>query len=167
MRRHSFDPVLAIRTLVDHGVRFVLIGGLAARAQGSSIVTNDVDICYARDRENLEALAGALEELEARLRGAPEDVPFRLDPRTLEAGDHFTFSTRAGALDILGIPAGSDGYEAMAASANEFQLFGREVLIASVDDLMRMKEASGRPKDLLMLEELAALRDRLDEGGGS
>lgn len=163
MSQPEFDPVLAVRTLADHGVRFVLIGGLAARVQGSSVITNDVDICYARDQRNLEALAGALEELEARLRGAPEDAPFRLDARTLQAGDHFTFTTTAGALDILGIPAGSDGYDTLAASADEVELFGRWVLIASVDDLMRMKRASGRRKDLLMLEELAALRDRLDK----
>lgn len=161
-----YDPYPALEALVEHGVRFVVIGGVAAQLLGAPVATFDIDICYARDPENLDALAEALSELDARLRGAPDDVPFRLDVRTLQAGDHFTFTTNAGPLDILGTPAGSEGYEALASAARRREIRGIEVLIASVDDLMRMKRASGRPKDLLMVEELAALRDRLDERGG-
>jgi hypothetical protein len=73
---------------------------------GSPTVTNDLDICCARDQDNLERLAAALVELEARLRGGDEAVPFLLDAETLRNGDRFTFVTRAGSLDILASPSG-------------------------------------------------------------
>src|SRR5687768_10328290 len=103
----AFDPGRALATLARHRVRFVIIGGLAGRLWGSPSVTNNLDICYARDMTNLDRLAQALKELEARLRGAPENIPFFLDAQTLAAGDHFTFVTKAGNLDCLGLPMGS------------------------------------------------------------
>ena len=118
MSTPSFDPIVALRTLVSHGVRFVLIGGYAAAIRGSPVITGDVDVCYARDDENLERLAAALQQLGATLRGAPPEVLFRLDARTLKAGDHFTFSTSAGPLDCLGTPAGTDGFADLDASAS-------------------------------------------------
>ena len=65
----AFDPIAALRVLQRHDVRFVIIGGVAARLWGSPTMTNDVDICYDRARSNLERLAAALQELDARLRG--------------------------------------------------------------------------------------------------
>jgi hypothetical protein len=157
-----FDPFAVLRTLVDHGVRFVLIGGFAAAIRGSPIITGDVDICYARDDENLERLAAALVELGATLRGAPSNVPFPLDAKALKAGDHFTFATAGGPLDCLGIPAGTDGFADLDSSATDEDLDGLVVRVASVDDLIRMKRAAGRPQDLIAVEWLAALRDELD-----
>jgi hypothetical protein len=75
----SFDPLGTLRTLSEHRVRFVLIGGFAAALRGSPMITGDIDICYARDDANLRALAAALGALDATLRGAPPDVPFQLD----------------------------------------------------------------------------------------
>jgi hypothetical protein len=147
----------ALRVLDRHGVRFVLVGGLAARLLGSPSITNDLDICYDRAADNLEALAAALGELEARLRGAPEDVPFQLDARTLRAGDHFTFSTSAGGLDILGHPAGGADFETLRRNAQVVELDDVEVLVAHLRDLIRMKRAAGRPKDLIEVEVLTAL----------
>src|ERR687892_557676 len=86
----------ALETLAKHRVRFVVIGGLGGGLRGSTTVTDDVDICYARDRDNLERMARALRELHATLRGAPKDVPFLLDAGTLEMGDSFTYDTDAG-----------------------------------------------------------------------
>ncbi|MEX0625701.1 MAG: hypothetical protein WD402_04070 [Chloroflexota bacterium] len=122
----------------------------------------DVDLCYARDRANLEALSAALIELHATLRGAPEDLPFRLDARTLEAGDAFTFVTDAGDLDILGTPAGVAGFDELALNATELDLDGVKVRVAAIDDLIRMKQAAARPRDLAHLEVLVALRDEID-----
>ncbi|CAN5210112.1 hypothetical protein BH23CHL9_BH23CHL9_16260 [soil metagenome] len=62
----------------------------------------------------------------------------------------------------MATPAGTDGYEDLARTADMFQMFGHRVLIAAVDDLIRMKRAAGRPKDLLAIEELGALRQELD-----
>ena len=158
----DFDPLRALRTLVDHGVRFVVIGGYAAAIRGSPMMTGDVDVCHARDLDNLERLAAALTELAATLRGAPPDVAFPLDAKTLESGDQFTFSTRVGALDCLGTPAGTEGFADLDRHATSEDLDGLVVRVASVDDLIRMKRAAGRPQDRIAIEWLTALRDELD-----
>ncbi|HLA92229.1 MAG TPA: hypothetical protein VJO36_01670 [Actinomycetota bacterium] len=167
MSEPSFDPLGALRVLSAHGIRFVLIGGYAAALRGSPMITGDLDICYARDEANLHALAAALTELGATLRGAPGDVPFLLDAAILRAGDHFTFSTTAGPLGVLGIPAGTDGFPDLEASASDEDLDGLVVRVASIDDLIRMKRAAGRPQDLIAIEWLSAVRDELDEGPSS
>lgn len=120
----TYSPRDALAVLVNHGVAFVVIGGVAAALRGSTWITEDLDICYARDRENLEGLADALVALHARLRGVDDEVPFLLDADTLHAGDTFTFDTDAGALDVLGTPAGTRGYDELAVSATEMDLGG-------------------------------------------
>lgn len=163
MQRPAFDPERILRDLVRAGVDFVVIGGFSARLHGSPSITFDLDICYARDQTNLDALATVLRSLGAKLR-VDREVPFRLDAKALAAGDSFTFDTDAGALDILGTPAGTAGYADLARTAvpQEFEL-GR-VLIADIDALIRMKAAAGRAKDRAELEILAALRDEIDAG---
>lgn len=161
----TYEFLDALETLAKHRVRFVVVGGLGGRLRGSTTVTDDVDVCYSRDSENLERMARALKELHATLRGAPKDVPFLLDARTLKMGDNFAFDTDAGKLDILGHPSGvPDGYEELERTADEMSLgFGLTVRVASIDDLIRMKRAAGRPKDLIEVEVLGALRDEVDE----
>jgi hypothetical protein len=160
-----FAPRDALMTLLQRGVRFVLIGGYAASARGAEFLTGDIDICYARDAENLERLASTLRELGAKLRGrgVPDDVPFQLDARTLRLGDTFTFDTDVGKVDILGTPSGTTGFPDLDTGATDVDLGdGLVVRVASLDDLMRMKRAAGRTKDLLHLEHLAALREEID-----
>jgi hypothetical protein len=165
MTEEPFAPLEALRVLNGHRVRFLLIGGFAAVIRGSPVITGDLDICYARDDKNLERLAEALRELGATLRGAPPDVPFLLDAKTLKNGDHFTFSTRAGPLDCLGTPAGTAGFKDLDADATDEDLNGLTVRVASLDDLIRMKRTSGRSKDRIALEWLGNLREELEEGG--
>ena len=83
-------------------VEFVIIGGMAAVAHGSAYLTLDLDLCYSRKKENVEKLAQALASFHPRLRGAPADLPFRLDAATLRSGLNFTLTTDVGDLDILG-----------------------------------------------------------------
>jgi hypothetical protein len=162
--RELYEYVEPLEALVGHGVRFVVIGGIGARLRGSTTITNDLDVCYARDDRNLDRLAAALRSMNARLRGAPPDVPFVLDARTLRAGDHLTFLTDFGALDILGTPSGiPGGFEELDRAADEMDLDGFAVRVASIDDLIRMKRAAGRPKDLIEVEVLGALRDEIDD----
>jgi hypothetical protein len=156
-----FDPVKGLRVLEAHGVRFVVIGGVAGALHGSPSITQDLDVCYDRRADNLERLAEALVSINARLRGAPPDVPFILDAKTLARGDPFTFDTEVGPLDVLGTPSGSGGFDALARNAQKFELDDLKVLVASLDDLMAMKKASGRSKDLVELENLGALRDEI------
>lgn len=159
----QFQPARALATLVRHNVQFIVIGGLGGNLHGSPSVTNDVDICYAREQENFERLAAALKELGARLRGAPEDIPFILDAKTLKMGDHFTFSTDAGPLDCLGTPEGVSGFDELRRNALEVEFEGLPLLVASLDDIIRMKSAAGRPKDLIEIEVLGALQEEIDE----
>jgi hypothetical protein len=158
----EFDPENALEVLARHHVRFVLIGGLAGNVLGSPSATFDLDICYARDDENLEHLASALKDLRARLRGAPDDTPFILQAATLKAGDHFTFTTSAGSLDCLGTPAGTDGFSDLISRATWHELVGHRVAVASLDDLIKMKQAAGRRKDRVEVEILGALRDEIE-----
>lgn len=163
MSERAFDPLRTLQVLRARAVRFVIIGGFAGRLWGSPSLTNDLDICYARDGANLEALAAALRELGATLRGVAEEVPFILDAKTLAAGDHFTFVTEAGNLDCLGLPAGSGGFDQLMRSALELDLGEVEAWVASLDDLIRMKRATGRAKDRIEVEVLSALRADIDQ----
>jgi hypothetical protein len=153
----------AVRVLAEHRVPYVLIGGYGAIARGSPILTGDIDICYARDDENLMRLAAALRELKATLRGAPPDLPFQLDAKALKEGDRFTFTTTAGSLDCLGTPAGTQGFEDLDRDAGDVDLKGMTVRVASLEDLIRMKRAAGRPKDIVGLEWLRALREEIEK----
>jgi hypothetical protein len=153
--------VPALRVLVDFGVDFVVVGGLAGIGHGSQYPTSDLDIAYDRAPENLQRLVDALQELGARLRGAPADVPFLLDAERLRAGANFTFITSFGPLDILGDPAGAPPYDQLRHEAGEMDFGGLVVPVASLDHLIRMKEAAGSTKDKLMASEYRALSDEL------
>jgi hypothetical protein len=155
----AFDPQRLLRVLSTHEVRFVLIGGWAAVLHGSPTVTVDLDICYGRSPANLERLASALTELEVRLRGFPPDLPFAIDARALRSRDVFTLTTSAGDLDLLGAPAGVGGYDDLLRGAIELVLDDITLRVASIDDLIRMKTAAGRPKDLIEIPILQALRE--------
>ena len=152
----------AIVLLARHEIDFVLIGGAAGVVHGSSYPTYDVDVAYQVEPNNLERLATALRSVDARLWGAPADVPFILDANSLAAGANFTFVTTLGSIDILAHPDGSPPYEQLKARARAIRIEGLPVLVASLDDLIRMKEAAGRPKDLLMASEYRVLADELN-----
>lgn len=164
MSEREFDPLRALETLNRHGVRYVLIGGFAGKLHGSPVLTVDIDVCYARDADNLDRLVAALRELHPVLRGADEGLPFRLDAHTIRNGDSFTFVTDAGDLDILGTPTGTGGYEQLARTAVRMDLDDISVDVASLDDLIAMKQAAGRARDRAHLEILGALRDEIDRG---
>ena len=160
--RTDFQPAAVVARLNRHGVRYVVIGGLAASLRGSPPITLDVDICYERERDNLERLASALNEAHAGLRGAPADLPFHLDARSLSLGDRFTLETDDGPVDIVATPSGTQGYADLAVNADTVEAFGETFLVAGLEDLIRMKRAAGRPKDRIELEILGALREEID-----
>jgi predicted nucleotidyltransferase len=153
----EFRPTRLLRRLVESGVDFVVIGGFAAIAHGSVQLTRDLDICYSTEAPNLEALGLGLVDLGARLRGVTDDVPFAPDAATLRRTRVVTLETEEGPLDVLADPAGAPGYETLKHRALEVPVAGVLVRVASLEDLLAMKRASGRPKDLLAIEELEAI----------
>jgi hypothetical protein len=158
-----FSPRRLLEHLVEGGVDFVVVGGIAAVAHGSASFTNDLDISYAPDEENLERLGRVLVALDARLRGVTDDVPFVPDGRTLRRTRVLTLETPIGPIDLLAQPDGSPVYAQLRGRATAEEIAGVEVLVASLDDLIAMKKAAGRPKDLVAVEELEAIQ-RLQRG---
>jgi hypothetical protein len=157
-----FDPIPILRALADAGVDFVVIGGVAGGVHGSAYPTYDLDVAYARDPKNLELMASVLHSLGATLRGAPPDVAFQLDAKTLELGGNFAFETEFGPFDILAYPGGSASYDRLREGARVIDVEGRRIHVASLDHLIAMKEEAGRPKDKLMALEYRVLADEED-----
>lgn len=149
------------RALNEHDVDYVVIGALAATLHGSPLRTEDVDVCPGRAGANLTRLAGALAALEAqeydRRRG--ELVARSWDEATLAADSTWLLVTTAGRLDLVFDPDGTGGYDDLVRDATEVEVDGLRFKVASLEDVIRSKEAAGRPKDR---EQLPLLRRLLD-----
>jgi predicted nucleotidyltransferase len=153
-----------LKLLAEHQVDCVIIGGVAAWANGSSQATFDVDVCYARDRPNLARLIRALQSVKAILRGAPKDIPFILDAETLQRGLNFTFETEIGDIDLLGEVRGVGLYRDCLENSVEIEMFGHSFQVIALEKLIDAKRAAGRPKDLVALVELEAILESRREG---
>lgn len=166
-RRPSEWPALDVkeilRRLTQGGVDFVVIGGVAMLLHGSARLTRDLDIVFASDSGNLEALGQVLFGLGARLREIEEDVPFVPDARTLANVRLLTLGTEAGWLDIHREVEGAPRYATLRRRAEHMDVGGFSVLVASPDDLIAMKQAAGRAIDQIDVAELEAIK-RLRKG---
>ncbi len=142
-----------------HGVQYVLIGGLAAVLHGSPLPTVDADICPSPAPDNLQRLAHALHDLEARIRtpDTPGGVAFPHEPRFLAGVQMLNLVTRAGDLDLSFTPAGTAGYADLSVQASRMVILGVPVTVAALEDVIRSKEAANRPKDLRALPMLRQL----------
>ena len=161
-------PLLA---LDHHGVRYIVIGAVAAIAQGYPLTTSDLDVTPARDPENIERLVSALRDLAATLRTPTDPVAFAIDAKMVAGAEAWTLATNAGPLDLVFVPAGTSGYDDLRRDAIELDLgTGRRVPVASLRDVIRMKEASNREKDRAQLPalrrtlELIRERERKERG---
>jgi predicted nucleotidyltransferase len=153
----TIEPPL--RLLAEYKVECVIVGGIAAAIHGSSLLTNDVDVCYERDSGNLKRLAEALRSVNARLRNAPEGLPFILDAETLRRGLNFTFGTDIGDLDLLGEIRGVGVYKDVLEGSITVDLFGYQFAVIDIGKLIVAKRAAGRSKDLIALPELEAIQE--------
>ena len=163
---HEVDFGRIIGVLLEHEVRFVLIGGLAAITHGSPFPTEDVDITPERSHANLTRLSAALHTLGARVRaeGVPDGLPFDHDPESLDAAGVWNLTTDLGDLDISFIPTGTDGFADLDRSARATEVYGVVVRIASLQDIVRSKQAANRPKDQRVLPTLRDILARRDTG---
>jgi len=152
---------ILLAALTDADVEFIVVGGVAARAHGSSRLTDDVDVSYARAPGNLARLVKALAPLKPYLRGAPAGLPFEWSVATLRAGLNFTLTTTAGAIDLLGEITGGGQYDDLLPHSLTITIFGREVRLLDLPWLIHVKRAAGRPKDLEVIAELEALQEEI------
>ena len=157
---NNFQQIISV--LAASGLRFVVVGEVAMRLQGSAHITDDIDFAIARDAENIDALVKALAPYHPRLRGAPPDLPFFWDVRTLKNIMNITLETDLGSVDLLGEPAGIASFNALWDNATVLDQGGLAVHVASVADLIAMKRAAARPKDKLHLMELEQMQTQTE-----
>lgn len=143
------DPERLLRALAAEEVQFVLIGAMGARLHGFPRMTADADITPASDPENLERLARALRALDAKVYtdAVPEGLPFDVSAPMLARAPLWNLTTDAGRLDIVFTPAGTDGFDDLAPRAVRFEVYGHELLVARLEDILRSKLAADRPQD--------------------
>jgi hypothetical protein len=159
--RPPYDAAAITAALQKHRVRFIVIGGVAAILQGSPLPTLDMDVTPDPAPDNLQALAAALTELDARFRTPGGPIPFPIDAKMLSGNTVWTLETRAGALDLCFEPAGTRGYDDLRRGAIELDIgSGTPAPVASLADVIRSKEAANRLKDQA---QLPALRQTLEE----
>jgi hypothetical protein len=160
----EFVPRDVFAALERHGVRYVLIGGLAAILHGATHITTDADIVPEIARENLERLSAALKELNARIRiaGELEGIPFDHSGDSLSRVQIWNLVTDRGNLDITFVPSGTRGYDDLVRDAGPMDVRGIDVPVASLADVIRSKEAAGRDKDRLVLPVLRRILEETE-----
>lgn len=131
-----------LRTLNENNVKYVVIGGTAAIAQGSAHLTFDLDICYAKDKENLNNLVKAITPFHPHLRGAPKDLPFIFDAKTLNSGLNFTLSTDAGDIDLIGELSGIGQYAEAVKYSEKLQIYDTKCYVLTLEGLIKNKTYS-------------------------
>lgn len=158
--RGEFDPESILAVLERHGVEYVLVGGFAARVHGASRPTRDVDVTPAMTPENLNRLAAALRELDARIRteAVPDGLPFGTSAEALAGQRMLNLQTAHGELDLTMRPAAFEGgYDELVPQAVDRGVGNVQVRVAALGDVIRSKEAAGRRKDQEALPELYRL----------
>ena len=159
-----FEQIIA--ALVAAGIRFVVIGGVAATVQGSARLTNDIDICYDPAPDNIARLVELLTSWKAYLRGVERGLPFILDQRTFRTTPIVTLTTDKGDIDVLDVVPGVGDYQAALRESEIVEIGDVEFRSLTLEALIASKRAVRRPKDLeqlIELEALLALRRQADK----
>jgi hypothetical protein len=149
------DAERILRALADHKVDYVLIGGLAVQTHGHVRTTNDADLIPAPNPANLGRLASALRSLEARILN-PGQEDAEINAKMLPRATIWQFASRDGGIDVMHQVPGGRSYDELSENALHVQLGDIDVPVVSLDDLIQMKLARGRPVDLA---DVASLTD--------
>jgi hypothetical protein len=145
------------------GADVVVIGGVALIFHGGDHFTSDIDFAISRRRENCKKIADALAPFNPKPVDWPQGVPYVWDEQMLMNSTNLTLDTDLGRIDFLAEPDGAPPYEILKERAVRFDLDGKEVLVASIDDLISMKKAAGRPKDMGHVAELETIKRLMAE----
>lgn len=162
MSDEAFHPREILRALARHGVTYVVVGGVAVQAHGGQRLTQDLDLVVPPDRENYDRLAAALADLDARILGQ-EGERSAAPPSAglIASGEFWHLDSDHGMVDVIVLPAALGSFDAMRERAHDVELGDVVVPVAARDDLIAMKQASGRPQDLEDVELLEGLDDSI------
>ena len=162
------SPPVELTTLLSRlaasGAEFLLVGGLAAVAQGAPLTTQDIDVVHRRTPENVDTLLAFLASLNARYR-RPGDAPLPPSRSALLGPGHNLLMTDLGPLDLLGGVEGGRGYDELLPAAVRIPLGDGTVQVVALSMLVELKRGSTSAKDKLTLSILEATIRR-ERGGG-
>jgi hypothetical protein len=144
--------------LVGAEIEFLLVGGAAANLLGSARFTLDVDVVYSRRDENVAKIVRAFATIHPYLREAAAGLPFQFDARTIRNGLNFTLITDLGPIDLLGEVPGGGTYEQLVPFSEIKNVYGLALRCVTVEKLIELKRAAGRPKDQELIAELEIIR---------
>jgi predicted nucleotidyltransferase len=155
----SPDYLALLRTLVGHGVDFIIVGGVSAVLHGAPVTTFDLDVVHSRTPDNIGHLLSALHDLDAYYRGRGDQ---KLQPTLarLDSPGHQLLMTRLGPLDLLGTIGAGHDYKDLLEHTLELQVSGMPVRILDLETLIRTKVELGRDKDRAVIP---ILRRTLEE----
>jgi hypothetical protein len=159
----ELDPEKLLRSLVNHGVEFCVIGAVAAWLQGNPTVTLDVDVMPRRDLDNAERLAEALNAVGAK--SPHEGTSLELEGADFLGWQAQRFETDAGPIDVVPHATAIGGFEDVATV--ELSLGEFSVRAITIDEVIASKEELRRPKDTAALPALYATREELRRRGSS
>jgi len=155
-----------LRRLHDAHVEFSLIGGLASRHYGVTLVTEDVDICARFTPENLRRIENAFKDFHPRHRLTANRLPLELTDDLCSQLKNLYLKTDIGILDCLSEVAGVGDFDTVLASSQLMQFpFGR-CYVLKIDALIRAKQAVGRSHDLITVKQLNAIKEKLTKSPG-
>ena len=148
-----------LKLLLENEVDFVLIGGFAAAVHGTTLVTQDLDICAAITDENIEKLRSTLKDYKPLHRmNKKAKLSFMEIPKEAEGTNHIYLQTDLGILDILSKTQAAGDFETLKKNAIEIPLYGKKCKVISIEDLIKTKESMNRPKDIQAVEELKKVK---------
>ena len=143
-----------------HNVDFVVVGGYAAGAYGSPVLTQVFEICCDFSPENLMRLQRALEGNNPVHRMTTKRLPLVLKPEKCKGLKNLYLGTDAGQLDCLGSVLGVGSFDAVKQRSIVIEIDGVECRLIDLDALIKAKVAMGRPRDLAAVLELEAIKEK-------
>ncbi len=160
MQPPSVDFLSLFRTLLEHEVEFIVVGGVAAVLQGAPIATFDLDVVHSRTANNIKNVLSALKELNAMYRGR-EKQRLRATSEHRASAGHQLLMTRFGALDLLGTIGTDLDYGDLLPHSIDVEIEGMHLRVLDLGQIIRVKEQLGQPKDKAVLPILRqTLRER-------
>lgn len=153
------DFKLLLSKLSENDFDFIVIGGFAAAAYGSSFVTSDLDVCAILAPDNIQKLRKALGDIHPLHRIANNKPSFLDTPKSIEGINNLYLQTDAGILDLISNVTGVGDFQELSKSCIEIKIYGYKCKMISIEDLIKAKLALKRPKDLEVAKELEAIKN--------